>query len=137
MLNYFIMIRWLCNVTLKCRKPSSELWQRFGLDIIRNCIRRGRFRWFVHVERCSDDSMVKKCRDIIVKGQKERVDLERLGTTSWIVVFLFYLFLFFLNIIWKRKNNIKKREMGWSQKGLEHNISIFSSFTPPPSVTSP
>ena len=35
-----------------------------------------------------------------------------------------------LHIIWIRNNNInKKRGMGWSQKGLEHKISIFGSLT--------
>ena len=53
-------ITWMYNVTLKDRKPSSELRERLGLDSIRNCIRGGRLKWFGHVERCSDDSMMKK-----------------------------------------------------------------------------
>ena len=58
------MIRWIFNVTLKDTKPSLELKKRLGLDSnsIRNCIRRGRLRWFGDLERCSDDSTVKKCR---------------------------------------------------------------------------
>ena len=66
------MIRSMFNVTLKDRKPSSELRLHLGLDSIRNCIRRGRLRWFGHVERCSDDSMVKKCRDIVFEGQQRK-----------------------------------------------------------------
>mgnify|MGYP001793693180 CR=1 FL=1 len=49
-------IRLMCNVTLKDRKPS-ELREHLGLDSIRNCIRRGRLRWFDHVKRCTDDSV--------------------------------------------------------------------------------
>ena len=45
------MIRWICNVTLKDRNPSSELRECLGLDSIMNCIRRGRLRWFGNVER--------------------------------------------------------------------------------------
>ena len=45
------MIRCMCNVTLKDRKPSSEMRERLGLDSIRNCIRRGRLRLFSHVCR--------------------------------------------------------------------------------------
>ena len=55
------IIRWICNVALKDRKPSSELGKRLGLDSIKNCVRRGRLRCFGRVEKCSDDSMVKKC----------------------------------------------------------------------------
>ena len=40
------MIRLMCNVTLSDRKAFSELKEHFCLDSIRNCIRRGRLRWF-------------------------------------------------------------------------------------------
>ena len=66
------MIRLKCNVTLKDRKPSSELRKCLGLFSIRNCIRRGRLRWLCHVERCSDDSVVKKCSDILDEGQQRK-----------------------------------------------------------------
>ena len=70
-----IKIKWMFNATLKDRKPS-ELRECLFLDSIRNCIRRGRFWLYGHVERCSVESVVKKCRDTVVK----RVQLERLGT---------------------------------------------------------
>ena len=35
------MIRWMCNVTFKDRKPSLELRECLGLDSSMNCIRRG------------------------------------------------------------------------------------------------
>ena len=52
------MIRWMCNITLKGRKPFSELRESLGLDNIRNypIARRGRLRWFGNVERCSQSS---------------------------------------------------------------------------------
>ena len=46
-----------------------ECW---GLGTTKNYIKRGRLRWFGHVERCSDDSVVKKCRDIVVDGQQRK-----------------------------------------------------------------
>ena len=52
--------------------PSSELREHLDFDSIRNCIRRCRLRWFGYVERCSDDSMVKKCRDTVVEGQQRK-----------------------------------------------------------------
>ena len=33
------MIRWICDVIMKDRKPSSELRERMGLNSIRNCIK--------------------------------------------------------------------------------------------------
>ena len=36
------MIRWMCNVTFKDAKPSSEMRERLNLDSIINSIRRGR-----------------------------------------------------------------------------------------------
>ena len=66
------MIKSMCNVTLKDRKPSSEQRENLGLDSIRNCIRRGRLMWFGRVEKCSDDSVVQKYRDIVVEGQQRK-----------------------------------------------------------------
>ena len=37
-----------------------------------HCIERGRLRWFGCVERCGNDCMMEKCRDIIVEGQQKR-----------------------------------------------------------------
>ena len=72
------IIKWMCNVPLTDRKPSSELRKHLGLDSIRNCIRRYRLSWFGHLQRCSDDS-VKKCRDIVVEGQQRK----RKPSKSW------------------------------------------------------
>ena len=55
----------------KDRKPPSEMREHLVLDSIRNyinCIRSGRLRWFSHEERHIDDSVLKKCRDIVVEG---------------------------------------------------------------------
>ena len=41
-------------------------------DSVRNCIRRGRLRWFGHVERCSIDRVMKKCRDIELEGKQKK-----------------------------------------------------------------
>ena len=60
--------RWEYDVTLKDRKPSSELREHLGLDSTRNCIRGGRLRWFSNAEKCSDYSVEKKCKNIAVEG---------------------------------------------------------------------
>ena len=71
-----------CKVTLKDRKLSSELRKNLGLNNIRNCIKNDGLRWFGHVERCSDDSVVKKWRDTYLL----RVHLGRIGSKSRVVI---------------------------------------------------
>ena len=66
------MVRWMCNVTLKDRKSSEELRDRLGLVAIRDCVQRGRLRWFGYVERMNDDNWVKKSREIAVEGRRGR-----------------------------------------------------------------
>ena len=45
------IIRWMCGVTLKNRTRSDELLERLGVESITDMIRRGRLRWFGHLER--------------------------------------------------------------------------------------
>ena len=66
------MIRWMCGVTLRDRKSSEELRQRLGVESIRECIRKGRLRWFGHIERREDSSWIKRCRDLVVDGPVSR-----------------------------------------------------------------
>ena len=63
------MIRWMCHVTLKDRKPSSKLRECLGLNSISNCCR---LRWCGQVERCSDDSVVKICKDKVFEGPQRK-----------------------------------------------------------------
>ena len=54
-----VVLRWMCGVTLrdKVRKvvrdkiPSVELRRRLGIEGVVEVMRRGRLRWFGHVER--------------------------------------------------------------------------------------
>jgi len=46
-----MMVRWMCGVTLKDRVASDELLSRLGIESITEVVRRGRLRWFGHVER--------------------------------------------------------------------------------------
>ena len=43
------MVRWMCDVTLKDRKPNVELRDRLGIESISEVMCRGRLRWFRHV----------------------------------------------------------------------------------------
>jgi len=67
-----MMVRHMCGVTLKDRKASDELRSKLGLESISNVIRRGRLRWFGHVERKDDSDWVKACQQIEINGDRGR-----------------------------------------------------------------
>ncbi len=48
-----MMIRWMCGVTLKNRISSEELYCHLDVEVVSDVVRRGRLRWFGHVERKS------------------------------------------------------------------------------------
>ena len=50
-----MMVRWMCGVTLKNRITSEELRNRLSIEAVTEIVRRGRFRWFEHVDRKADD----------------------------------------------------------------------------------
>ena len=65
-----MMLRKMCGVTLKDKKSSEELRHRLGIDSLTVVIRRGRLRWFGHVERKEDDDWVKACQRFEVEGKQ-------------------------------------------------------------------
>ena len=67
-----MMVRWMCGVTLKDRKASVELLDRLGVVAVDDVVRRGRLRWFGHVERMKADDWVSACRNLVVSGGKRR-----------------------------------------------------------------
>ena len=44
------MVRRMCNVTLNDKQRSNSLLDKLGIDPIEEVVRRGRLRWFGHVE---------------------------------------------------------------------------------------
>ena len=57
-----MMIRWMCGVKLSDRKASAELLSRLDIESVSDVIRRGRLRWFGHVERKQPDDWVSACK---------------------------------------------------------------------------
>ena len=51
---------------------SEKLNARLGIEAISEVVRRGRLRWYGHLERKSTDDWVSACRDYGVIGQKSR-----------------------------------------------------------------
>ena len=50
------------GVTLKNKIPTVELMRRLGIESVVEVMRRGRLRWFEHVERKEVDDWVSACR---------------------------------------------------------------------------
>ena len=59
----------MCGVTLKNKITSEELRNRLSFEAVTEIVRRGRLRWFGHVERKVDDDWVKKCTKLEVVGK--------------------------------------------------------------------
>ena len=63
-----MMVRWMCGVSLKDRKRSVDLYSLLGVQSVDEVVRRGRLRWFGHVECKSGDDWVSACRNVAVAG---------------------------------------------------------------------
>ena len=50
-----MMVRWMCGVSLKDRKRREDLCNLLGINCVADVVRRGRMRWFGHLERKSVD----------------------------------------------------------------------------------
>ena len=62
-------------MSLRDRKCSGDLYSLLGIQSVADVVRRGRLRWFRHLERKSVDDWVSACRRVKVaearcKGRK-------------------------------------------------------------------
>ena len=57
-----MIVRWMCGVSLKDRKRSVDLYSLLGVRSMADVVRRGRLRWFGHLELRSVDDWVSACR---------------------------------------------------------------------------
>ena len=46
-----MMARWICRVSLRERKPSTELFSLLGIQSVADVVRRRRLRRFGYLER--------------------------------------------------------------------------------------
>ena len=63
-----MMVRWMCGVSLKDRKRSVDVYSLLGVESVAEVVRRGRLRWFGHVEHKNGDNWVSACRNVVVAG---------------------------------------------------------------------
>ena len=75
-----------------------DLYSLLGVENVAEVVRRGRLRWFGHVERKSEDDWVSACRNVMVAGARSagtgrktwrecvRDDMNELGLhPEWVV----------------------------------------------------
>ena len=67
--NEMWMVRRMCGVKLSDRKRSEYLRSRLGIECVVEVVRRGRLRWFGHVERMVGGEWVSACRNVKVEGK--------------------------------------------------------------------
>ena len=67
-----MMWRWICGVKLEDRRPSAELSKCLDVEQVADVVRRGRLRWFGHVERKSGEDWVSACRGFVVGSTRGR-----------------------------------------------------------------
>ena len=57
---------------MRDKVPTVELRRRLGIEGVVEVMRRGRLRWFGHVERKEKDDWVSACRNLEVAGSRDR-----------------------------------------------------------------
>ena len=65
-----VMVRWMCDVSLKDRRKLVELRERLGIECVGEVVSRGRLRWYGHVERRDKVDWVSACRELEVEGMR-------------------------------------------------------------------
>jgi len=66
------MMRRMCGVKLAQKVSCNVLYERLGVERVEDVVRRGRLRWFGHVERMEGGNWVSKCRSYEAAGHRER-----------------------------------------------------------------
>ena len=64
---------------MKDRKSTDELRHHLGIEDVGDIVKRGRLRWFGHVEHKDQEDLVSKCRYLEVDGARGRGQ----GTKTW------------------------------------------------------
>src|SRR5580698_10321960 len=62
----------MCGVSLRDRISAENLMMRLGVEEVLDVVRRGRLRWFGHVERKQECDWASTCRNIKVPGSRGR-----------------------------------------------------------------
>ena len=66
------MLRWILGVSLMERIESEEIRKRLGVCKITDKARESRLRWYGHVVRSDEASMIRKVYDMGIEGRRSR-----------------------------------------------------------------
>ena len=47
----WMMVKWMCGVSLKDRKHNVDLYSLSGIQSVADVVRHGKLGWFGHLER--------------------------------------------------------------------------------------
>ena len=67
----------MCEVSLKDRRHSEDLCNLLGINCVADVVRRGRLRWFGHLEHKSVDDWVSACKELVVVERARGRDRSR------------------------------------------------------------
>lgn len=70
-----IMMRWMCNITLKLlkdRKFFVKQRDRLGIESIGEVLHRYRLSWFRHLERVEESSWINRCMSVDIERRRAR-----------------------------------------------------------------
>ena len=67
-----VMIRWMCNVSLKDDRSSDELRDKLGIPDITEVLCKNRLRWFGHVMRMDAGDPARACKHVEVEGKQKQ-----------------------------------------------------------------
>ena len=66
--NDLMTIRWMCSTKLTDKVTSGELRNKVVLWFVKNVLRRGRIRWYGHLQHMNPDTRSRKKDKMIVTG---------------------------------------------------------------------
>ena len=66
------MLRWILGVSLMERIESEDIRKRVGVCKITDKARESRLRWYGHVARRDEDSLIRRAHDIGIEGRRSR-----------------------------------------------------------------
>ena len=74
-----MMVSWMCGVSLKSRMSSKKLNARLGIEAVSEIVRRGRLRWYGHIERKGSDDWCLLAETMRWLGKRAGAGVERPG----------------------------------------------------------
>ena len=106
------MVRWMCGISLRERKPNDELWKMMGIEPVMDVVKRNRLRWLGPVLRKDESDWVRREMEMNVEGSRGR---ER-PINTWLKMVE--------EEMWVRgltrgdaENRVKWRRLSWGPQG--------------------